>query len=491
MHPRRLVRDVMGTALAQYVARAAVLARSLVAAAALGPGGFGAWNALSLLLDYGAYAPAGAILGLERALPAAVARRDPAHARRIMAGAWAMGVAGVALFTLAILIYLATGTRRIAWTWGWGAPALMLAAVACQFAIQYHASALRAHGEFQRVSAALALQAVLGGGLGLALVAAHGVWGLLWGWLAGSLAAMAWLRAGATRPPLAPGDVSEGLALVRLGLPMFAYFLLSVVLRSVDRIALAHYAGSEGLGLYTLGLMAAGLILYLPEAAATVLFPRMSAAAQGAREPERTRVEVLRVQRAIAITLPPLVAVAMVWAGPVVGWLLPAFRDGVPALRVLAVGALLLAAATLPGYVLLARGPCRALVAMTAVVALATAVLVFAVAARDHRPVAIAVASAAGYAGFALGLLLLAAPGLSVGAGEAVAFVASSLLPAAWAGGAALAVCAAGGTDPVRDALLGSLAVAAVYLPVLWWLGRGVGLRRLVREWLAGRPVPV
>jgi hypothetical protein len=78
-----------------------------------------------------------------------------------------------------------------------------------------------------------------------------------------------------------------------------------------------------------------------------------------------------------------------------------------------------------------------------------------------------------------------------VGAGEAVAFVASSLLPAAWAGGAALAVCAAGGTDPVRDALLGSLAVAAVYLPVLWWLGRGVGLRRLVREWLAGRPVPV
>src|SRR5207249_5619198 len=103
---------------------------------------------------------------------------------------------------------------------------------------------------------------------------------------------------------------------------MFAYFLISIVLRSLDRIALVHFAGNERLGLYTLGLMTAGLILYLPEAAAAVLFPRMAAAARGAREAERTRVEVMRSQRAITVTLPPAVAIGMVWAGPVVAWLL-------------------------------------------------------------------------------------------------------------------------------------------------------------------------
>jgi O-antigen/teichoic acid export membrane protein len=491
LHPRAFVRDTLGTALGQYVARAAVLLRGVVAAAALGPLGFGAWNALNLLLDYGSYASAGALQGLDLDLPAAVARDDRARARRAMAGAWSVALAGGTLFALATVVYLATGTRRIAWGWGWGPPLLMLGVVALHLAIQYHVSALRAHGEFQRVSAALAAQAVLGGGLGIALVGTQGVWGLLWGWIAGSLAALVWLRGGALRPALVPGAWGDGLALARLGLPMFAFFLVSVVLRSVDRIAFVRYAGTEALGLYSLGLMAAGLILYLPEAAATVLFPRMSAAARGAREPERTRIEVRRTQRAMAVALPPLVIVGMVWAGPVVGALLPAFRDGVPALRMLAVGALLLSAGTLPGYFVLAHGPRGPLLASGVAVALMTAALVFAVAARDHRPESIATAAAAGYAGFALTLVLLAAPGLCAGAGDRLGLVATSFVPAAWAGAVTLAACAwIGGSESVGVAALRTAAALLAYLPVLWGFGRGVGLRALAREWLARRVAP-
>ena len=246
-----------------------------------------------------------------------------------------------AALAMAVAIWLATGPRSLSVAWGVGAPALMLVAVVLQLAIQYHAGALRAHGEFQRVSAALATQGVLGGGLGLALVVPYSAWGLLWGWIAGSLAALAWLRGGTCRPPLVPGRLREGLALAWLGLPVFAAFLVSLVLRSVDRMAFVRHVGTEGLGLYSIGLMAAGMILYLPEAAATVLYPRMSAAAQGARDPERTRDEVRRAQRALAVLLPPFVALGMVWAAPVTRWLLPAFVEGLPALRWLAVGALL------------------------------------------------------------------------------------------------------------------------------------------------------
>ncbi len=490
LHPRTFVRDTLGTALGQYVARVALLLRGVVAAAALGPIGFGAWNALNLLLDYGAYASCGALQGLDLELPAAAARADHERARRVMAGAWTFGVLGTVVFALGTAIYLATGTRRIAWTWGWGPPMLMLLVVGLHLAIQYHASSLRAHGEFQRVSAALVTQAVLGGGLGLALVASQGVWGLLAGWIAGSLAALVWLRRGGVRPTLVPWTWGEGIALVRVGLPIFAFFLVSLVLRSVDRIAFVRYAGTEGLGLYSLGLMAAGLILYLPEAASTVLYPRMSAAARGAREPERTRAEVVRTQRALTVTLPPMVAVGMVWAGPVVGALLPAFRDGVPALRLLSIGALLLSAGTLPGYFMLAKGPRWALLALVAFMALATAALVFSVAARDHRPASIALAAATGYAGFAFGLVALAAPGLCVSTGERLGLAIASFLPAVWAGGLALAACALGGSESAGTAALRSAAVVVAYLPVLWWFGRGVGLRALAREWLAGRVAP-
>jgi len=129
----------------------------------------------------------------------------------------------------------------------------------------------------------------------------------------------------------------------------------------------------------------------------------------------------------------------------------------------------------------------RALVATVVL----TAALVFSVAAHDRRPAAIAVASAIGYAGFALGLLLLAAPEMCASRGERPGFVVASLLPALWAGASALAACAIGGGETVAAALLRSLAVAALYLPILLSLGRGVGLRRMTREWLSGRRVTV
>ncbi|MBI3540238.1 MAG: hypothetical protein HY076_08200, partial [Candidatus Eisenbacteria bacterium] len=255
VHPRRLVRDAMSMALSQYVARIALLARGLVAAAALGPLGYGAWNALNLLLDYGSYASCGALQGLDLALPPEVARGDRAAAARVMRGAWTVVAAGGAAFAIGAAIYLASGAHAVAAPWGIAAPLLMVAAALIQLALQYHLGALRAHGAFAAASAAQAVQAVAGGGLGLALVWRSGVWGLLGGWLAGSLAALIVARRGPVRPPLVPGSVADGAALVRTGFPIFGFFTASLVLRSADRIAFVRYAGTAGLGQYSLGLM--------------------------------------------------------------------------------------------------------------------------------------------------------------------------------------------------------------------------------------------
>lgn len=487
MHPRTLVRDALGTAFSQYLARLVLLGRGLIAAAALGPGGFGAWNALHLLFDYGAYASAGALQGLDLALPPAAARGDAARADRVMRGAWAVTLAGGGLFALGAILYLLAGARALEAPWGIGAPLLMIVAALLQLALLYHLGALRAHGDFTRASAAQAIQAVAGGGLGLLLVWRSGVWGLLGAWIAGTVLALAWARRGALRPPLLPWPAETGASLVRIGFPVFGFFAASLVLRSADRVAFVRYAGTDALGPYSLGLIIAGLILYLPEAVATVLVPRIAAAAGGARDPERTRLEVRRAHRALAVALPPLVAVGMVWAGPAIAALLPAFASGVPAVRWLALGALLLSGATLPAYFVLASGGAMRLFAVGAAAALAAVTIVFAVAARDHRPEAIALAAATGYGLLALGLVALSWPGLCEGLADRFRLLTISFVPALLAGGAAIAACAVGAGESAGLAAARSAAVLLALLPVLWWLGRGAGLRGLAREWLAGR----
>src|SRR5205085_11557038 len=128
-------------------------------------------------------------------------------------------------------------------------------------------------GRIHAVSDAQTVQAARGGGLGLALVWRTGVWGMLGGWIAGTLVARATMRRAASDIPIAPGSFRGGLAIARAGLPVFGYFALTLLLRSVDRLALVHAGVPGTLGLYGLGLMTSITLLHLPEAAAYVLFP--------------------------------------------------------------------------------------------------------------------------------------------------------------------------------------------------------------------------
>jgi O-antigen/teichoic acid export membrane protein len=366
----------------------------------------------------------------------------------------------------------------------------MLGAAWCQLAFQYLASSLRAFGRFRPVSIAHALQAAVGGGIGVLLVWSHGAWGLLWGWIAGSALALLVMRRAVPEAPLRPAQPRQGLSLARAGLPIFAYFATTLALRSVDRLALLRFGGHDRLGLYAIGLMAAGMVLYLPEAAAYVLFPRMAAAAHGARDPVATRMECVRAQRALAVTVPLLVAIGIASAGPVVSALLPDYRGGLPALRALAIGAAMMSAATIPGYSLLAAGRFRALLSIGVAATLADAAGVGFVAFRTRDPGSVALAAAAGYTLFAAGIIAAAAREWFAGAAERAQTLAAGLVPGAWVGLASWLASRLGSDASWTAASLRAVAVTAVYLPVLWWFGRGAGIASLVREWMGRRRAP-
>jgi O-antigen/teichoic acid export membrane protein len=480
------IRQSLGVASSQYLARAVLLVRGLVAAAALGPVAFGAWNALTLILDYGSYASLGAIQGLDLVLPAAALRGEAAVARTTMAGAWWVTLVGGALFALAVIVHLASGSWLTLTGWGWSAPLLMLAAAFVQLAIQYHVSALRAHREFGAVSVALTLQAVVGGGLGMATVARAGVWGLLWSWLAGGTCALLWVRRDPRRPPLRPAHPDSGVKLALIGLPMFAFFALALMIRSFDRIALVRYGGNDALGVYSIGLIVAGMVFYVPEAAAAVLFPRVAAAAGGARDPEGTRAEVFMAQRALMAMLPLLVGIGLLWAPPIVARLLPAYVPGLRSMRVLVVAALAMSTATLPSYYLLGLGRARAMLPAAGMAAAVAAAAIFTAAALDPRPVTVAWGAAAGYGAFALAMLALAIPRLAPTRSQRWGLLAATLLPTVWGSALLLALTRAEDVS-VAAALARSAWFAVAYAPLALWLGRGLGIVHAVRSWIAAR----
>ena len=475
---RAFARQSIGWAFTQYLARAALLARGLVAAVVLGPAGYGGWNALNLILDYGAYASLGVIYGLDVALPGWVERGDRARATWLCRSAWTWTLGGGLLFAAGAIALRAVGMTALDGPWGPGPQALMLVAALLQLTIAYVMSVLRANGRIPAVSAGGAIQAVLGGLLGIALVGRLGVWGLIGAWIFGQITALLWMGRAGVAIPLRPTAHPEAKALLLTGLPIFGCFLASLVLRSADRLAFVHYLGTEPLGYYSVGLMAASLVLYPAEAAGFVLYPRMASAHHGARDQERTRREVLRVHRVLCVFIPIVAGLGVLWAEPVVHGLLPAYAPGVTAMRVLALGSLALSASTVPGYFLLASGHERKALAAALVAAAVSLAVVFTVAARRREGGAIALASASGYAFFALLILALAARVLWPAARARVAFVAASVGPALWGGTLAFGLRAAPGA-PALATVLPSCLFLLAYAPMLW-LVRNTGLRALI-----------
>jgi O-antigen/teichoic acid export membrane protein len=369
------------------------------------------------------------------------------------------------LFAVAVAVAVALAPRTVD-TPAPGLALLMLGAALLQLAFLYHAASLRAFGRVPAVSGAQAAQAAAGAGLGLALVWSWGLWGLVAGWIAGTLLALAMMRRAGPDVPLAPAALAAGLRVARAGAPVFAFYLASLALRSVDRLALVRHAPASELGLYGLGVMAAGTLLHLPESAAFVLFPRMAAAHRGADDADLTRASVVRVQRFVTVLMPAVVGIAVLWIAPVVAWLLPAYAGGATAIATLCLAALVLSTATVPSYYLLASGGVGRLVALGAAAVLLQTVLVFAAAAAAPKAFAVARASLAGYAAFAVPVLVVAARRLAPR--RATRLVLASVAPALWATALAMAaIHVMPGAGFVRGAL-GTLAFAAGYAPVVW-----------------------
>ncbi len=495
MSPRKLLRDTMLFTATQYVVRMLMMLRGVIAARLLSPASYGAWNALQLVLDYGANAPLGTQQGLDQAVPARIVDGRPGPLRALLAG----GLFNILVLSFAYAAYVQMYfTRRpgdIRDFWGAGGIALALVCVLLINVSNYHTTVLRSRGDIRGVSNWFVLQGAIGALLGLGLVPWLGAWGLLVGWAVANLVALAYAR---WRYPeelaVWPAPRDECVQLVRAGFPIFLYFFSTMVMRTIDRLVVLRFLGAESLGYYGIAVMVLSLLLYLPDSVSYVLYPRLLTEYRAAGDdPAAIRDRVVRVVRLVALLMPLLGGVAFLLARQLLLVLLPDYLAGASAVRVLCFAAAALALASIGSITLMTL---RRQVQLAGIALLVT---VFGVAANiavlragfGLQGVAFATLGTYGvyggmllwYAGIGLRLpaarrweLLLRGLAPTV-VGILLAYLAHSLTP--WFGRS---------ETPLRIArvTISELAFVGAYLLLLLPLWRGVGLRRLVSELRGG-----
>ena len=490
---RKTTRDSLALAITQYAVRAMSMARNFVAAKLLDPTSYGAWNALQLMMDYGAIAPLGTQQGLDQMVPSRIVEGDAERLARAKRAALFNVVVLTMLFSAFGLGWASVGSSRIRAFWGLGGIALALLCVLLVNVSNVGTGILRSHGDIGGFARWFVLQGLIGSGLGLVLMVPFGRWGLLWGWLAGCFVAflfVAWR--GRRHVPLLPSPAIESLDLIQVGLPLYVFTASGIVMRNIDRIVVLRFLGTQALGYYGLSVNVLTLLMAVPDSLVYVVYPQLvRRISEAAGDPAAIRDRVERLVRGVAVGLPPVAGLCALWSRDLVHAVLPRYDACVPPLQVLAFGATGLALSSFGSVVLMTVGRRIILVPAALFLAALSGGLQL-LSLRWHGGlVGIAAASSVAYLISGGVLLSLAAAGLGHPLGRVSEVLARTLAPtgvaalAAWGAMQLLPPLAPGwpGWNGFARLLLASAAFLAAYLVFASPFARGIGFRALATEW--------
>lgn len=491
MHPRKFIRDTFGFAFAQYLVRATLMIRTLVAARLLGPQPLGAWNALQILMDNGNLAVFGTQQGLDQMVPPRIVGGDAAALRRVKLAALFNIVGATLIYCAGCLAWTHLGSSRVLASWNGPGVVLALFCVATTNIAYYQTSIMRSHGDFGTISGWMMLQGAIGGVLGLALTPRFGAWGLLYGWSAGCLVAFVFSTVRSRREaPMIPAPATEGLDLVQIGFPMFVFTASTQIMRQLDRLIILRFLGTEQLGLYSLAVMALTLLLYLPDAVTYVLYPQLLRVfGENAQDPESIRPRVERVLQASSVLVPALAGVAFLFARPTALLLLPKFLPGVAPLRALCFGAMGLAFGNFASIVLMTVGRQTMLIPAALVATAIGAALDWVAVRLGFGITGVAWATLITYALNGALLLSMAFAGLGIAVPRAMGLLARLYAPMVIALGIGLSLerflpWAASPSPGLHVLRLGVATVlfSALYVMLVKPLTHGMGLRLVLAE---------
>ena len=335
----RILRDTIGYSGSAVFAQALGLVAGFWIARLLGPADFGVWNAVSLVLAYGAYVEFGVLSAMGRDLPYYLGQRNTEHALRLEGGARWATIAGAILaagfvFGASFLPSLAnhapimrTGLR------------VMAVALILQQIYTYHRTVLRANNLFGELSRQQFVSSIVNSGLSVLGVVILGLYGRMMFLVLAQALIMVYaiFRNPWRRIPAV--DARTMWQLFKTGVPItLAGSILSLV-TTVDRPIVLAYLGEKQLGYFGLALLLTSMVSLVPGMASQVLYPRMTHLfGQSGRDVGALRALVLKPPLVLACLLPVVIGPVYLVLPVVIRLLLPDYTPAILATQIVVVG---------------------------------------------------------------------------------------------------------------------------------------------------------
>jgi O-antigen/teichoic acid export membrane protein len=317
------------------------LIQTVIVMRLIGPTGRGLMTISDLFTKWLANTHLGAMHGLSRRLPVALARHEEQRAQDLEDVGMSFVLATSILSALGML-----GTAVFCLSWGTVTREVIACGAGiflCSQTVTVYRVVLRAWGTFS----VLALSSMVMNVAQLVLVVAgawaYGVVGAMVGLLAANLLQLGYLHWAGRLRIRVRYNWPLIFALISSGLPLVAITYADILLRTVDRAMVGKLMGAHALGLYWPASQLAMYLFRIPESVGFVLMPRIWEKYGVEDDAAALRQHVLAPTMAAATVMPVLSGLLFIMIPQVLRALVPLYVEGTYAAQVLAMGGAFLA----------------------------------------------------------------------------------------------------------------------------------------------------
>lgn len=345
---RRNVRDSLVVTLGGQLERLLGTFTALALRWGLDPARLGVYTGLRLYLDQTNRSSLGVGLGAVQEITILRAAGQEDEAQRIADVAYSTNTITCALYIAALIAWawiraplLADDPLAREWTWGLVSVAVL--AVLKRYE-SFLVAVLRAHREFTLTTELDIVESLVSAVAVSAGIWLAGFWGLLVGVGALLTTKILYLQ---VRHPFRfhwNWNLPTACRLMRIGLPILANTAVFGAVLSLDRVLILWRVpdGARAVGLYTIAIMGTSWSLDLAGRIVLVLYTAFQTTLGRTRDPSEVTLQALRATEAQAPVLAAGSAVAYLVGPAFLGTLIPRYVEGLPAMRPLLLGTLML-----------------------------------------------------------------------------------------------------------------------------------------------------
>ncbi len=127
--------------------------------------------------------------------------------------------------------------------------------------------------------------------------------------------------------------------LIAYGFPLMLLAFFSTIFETIDRLMVARFLGLEALGLYSIALMAYGYLQSVPNSISIVMIPNLHEKFGQTENKHDLKSYLLKSDSVFSVVMPVLIGAGWFLAPLLIGIVLPKFKEGIDALRLLILSA--------------------------------------------------------------------------------------------------------------------------------------------------------